>query len=67
MTLANDNHSHNGKDMSGKTVRYELREGIDGSGNTIYLVSSFDSAERCTWIERFKSKKEAEAWIKYSC
>ena len=53
-----------------KTIR--LEQGIDGAGNTVWIVTSIrDLKERRTLIsgrhmEYFKTKSEAELWIKYA-
>ena len=40
-----------------------IKCGIDGKGNTIYLVCTIKNGEYgYYWIERFKTKNEAIAW-----
>jgi len=58
MILDNENpHAHKS---------YELREGMNGQGNVVYLVNTLiDGSIR--WTEIFTSKSEAECWLKYSC
>ncbi len=58
MTLDNTNpHSH-------KT--YEMKEGINGEGKIIHLVNTIVGGS-VIWSESFKSKSEAQSWLKYSC
>ena len=45
----------------------ELRQGIDGQGRRIYIVSTQrpgKNRHKVYWQEAFKSRKEAERWIK---
>ena len=44
----------------------EIREGVDGSGKTIWLVNTFNSAGQCIWIEYFRNRAEAECWMKWA-
>jgi hypothetical protein len=46
--------------------RKELHKGINGSGQTIYLVVTVDESGRWIWTERFNSKPEAECWMKWA-
>jgi len=44
-------------------VHYELRQGVNGSGNKIYIVVSVDSTTgRWRHTDTFKSTQLAEAW-----
>jgi len=45
----------------------ELRQGIDGIGKPIYLVATQrpgKNRRKVYWQEAFKSRKEAERWVK---
>ena len=44
----------------------ELHTGVNGSGNTVYLVVTVNAQGQWVWIERFDSKAEAESWLKYA-
>ena len=50
-----------------RNVVREIREGVSGSGNTIYLVVTA-CAKTGQWIhsETFRSKSEAECWMKWA-
>ena len=49
------------------TTHKELHEGINGNGNTVYLVVTVrDSDGSWRHTERFDSKSEAEAWKKWA-
>jgi len=54
---------------SAKTTR-EIREGVNGSGNRVWLVFTFktnDEGKQFTdWIETFKSEAEAKHWMKWA-
>jgi hypothetical protein len=45
----------------------ELHEGVNGKGGTVYMVVTVNSTTGA-WlhIERFDTKAEAEAWIKWA-
>ena len=43
---------------------FELREGINGSGRPVYLVEVLQNG-KSVWIHYFKSKAEAENWMKW--
>ena len=44
-------------------VHYELRQGVNGSGDKIYLVNCVDSATgRWRHTDTFKSTQLAQAW-----
>ena len=43
----------------------ELHEGINGSGNTIWIVATVKDGI-WMWQERFMNKKEAECWLKWA-
>ncbi len=45
----------------------EMHEGINGSGNAVYLVVTVcDETGRWLWQERFTNKQEAEHWMKWA-
>lgn len=49
------------------TTHKELKEGVNGSGNTVFLVFTIrDSDGACLHVEYFNSKAEAENWIKWA-
>ena len=49
-------------DEDGAVRRRELRTGINGSGNNVWLVSTFYNGV-CNWIETFKTENEAINWM----
>jgi hypothetical protein len=44
---------------------YELHEGLNGSGNTVYLVVRVNAAGDWLFIHRFSAKEAAFNWMKY--
>ena len=44
----------------------ELREGINGSGHTMWMVVSVDADGNWKHIEYFDSKAEALCWLQYA-
>ena len=50
-------------------MKVELKEGINGSGKTVWLVQierKGSKGQTIRHIETFATKEEAECWIKYS-
>ena len=50
-------------------MKVQLNEGVNGSGNVIWLVSTQRTGSKgqvIRHIETFSSKSEAESWIKYA-
>ncbi len=44
----------------------EIREGVNGSGKTVWLVNTFNADGKCIWIEYFTSRAEAERWVEFA-
>ena len=65
--MSNASNNSNLKGTTMKNSYYEIKEGINGSGETKYMVVT---VERGTgrWIhtEDFKTLAEAKNWIKWS-
>ncbi len=54
------------------TKRSEIKEGVNGSGRTIWIVFTClynDRGEvfRVLGMERFETLAEAESWLKWAC
>lgn len=49
-----------------RKARKEINEGIDGSGRAVWLVLTYNDADRCVGMERFHNPKEAQAWLKWA-
>ncbi len=45
---------------------YILTDGIDGKGNEIFQIQTMQGA-RSKGIETFKTRQEADSWLKYAC
>ena len=48
-----------------KTTK-QLREGINGSGNRVWIVQTLNEIGSCIGSESFDTESEALAWIKYA-
>ena len=50
-------------------MKIQLNEGVNGSGKTVWLVSTErrgSKGQTIRHIETFSNKSEAESWIKYA-
>lgn len=45
---------------------YILTDGFDGQGKEVFQVQTMQGF-RSKGIETFKTRQEAEAWLKYAC
>ncbi len=45
---------------------YILTDGFDGKGNEIFQIQTMQGF-RSKGIETFKTKQEADLWLKYAC
>ena len=46
---------------------YELHEGINGSGRTIWGIQVIVENKGCVWDHRFDSLAEAKCFLKFCC
>ena len=54
------------KQSETQAKRYILTDGIDGKGNENFQIQTMQG-ERSKGIETFKTRQEADAWLKYAC
>lgn len=47
-------------------ANYELHTGINGSGNTVYLVVAVDDKGNWKFTHTFTNEKEAKNWMKWA-